>query len=106
MHVYMQVEGCPGPVTLCVEAEGDIARRRHIFFKIRGNQPLKRLLRAYLSSAFLVYPDTPLVFYFKNQVFTRTCQHEFAPVAKCSKERAKSSERQALMASEHVTCVA
>lgn len=62
-----RVEGLPGPVTICVEAEGDIARRRLIFFKIRGNQPLKRLLRAYVLSAFLHDQDTPLDFYFGDK---------------------------------------
>lgn len=42
-------------------------RRRLIFFKIRGNQPLKRLLKAYKLSAFLNDPDTPLDFYFNGR---------------------------------------
>lgn len=41
--------------------------RRLIFFKIRGNQPLKRLLKAYVLSAFLNNPDTPLDFYFNGR---------------------------------------
>ena len=61
-----ELQGVPGPVTICVEAEGAIAARTVIFFKIRRNQPLKRLLTSYTATAQLVHPAVRVEFRFRG----------------------------------------
>jgi hypothetical protein len=62
----VELQGVPGPVTICVEAEGAIAARTVIFFKIRRNQPLKRLLTSYTATAQLVHPTVRVEFRFRG----------------------------------------
>ena len=72
------LQGVPGPVTICVEAEGSIAARTVIFFKIRRNQPLKRLLTSYTATAQLVHPAVRVEFRFRSADGAAVYAHDTA----------------------------